>query len=85
MVLEWLKNVEHEVDMSLLIETNVYVLEFLPWNCLSRLSYLNSLSNSDSSQKKSITTTLLGMVGAFDIAPHASNILPYSFVLMYSP
>jgi len=42
------------------------------------------LSNSDSSQERSITTTLLGMVGAFDIAPHASNILPYSFVLMYS-
>jgi len=43
------------------------------------------LSNSDSSQERNIAPTLLGMVGAFDIAPHASNTLPYSFVLMYSP
>jgi hypothetical protein len=29
MVLERLKSVEHEVDMSLLIETNIYDLKFL--------------------------------------------------------
>jgi hypothetical protein len=28
MVLEWLKSVEHYVDMSLLIETNFYILNF---------------------------------------------------------
>ncbi len=33
-VLEWLKNVEHEVDLSLFIETNIYFLKFLPWDCL---------------------------------------------------
>jgi len=43
------------------------------------------LSNSDSSLERSIAPTLLGVVGAFGIAPHASNTLPYSFVLMYSP
>jgi hypothetical protein len=71
--------------MFLLIETNVYVLKFLPWDCFSRLNYLDSLSISDSSIKKSIAPTLLGVVGAFGFAPHASNTLPYSFVLMYSP
>jgi len=43
------------------------------------------LNNSDSSLKRSIAPTLLAVVGAFGIAPHASNTLPYSFVLMYSP
>jgi hypothetical protein len=70
--------------MSLLIETNVYVLEFFPWDCFSRLNYLDSLSNSDSSLERSIAPTLLGVVGAFSIATQASNTLPYSFVLMYS-
>jgi hypothetical protein len=71
--------------MSLLIETNVYFLEFLLGDCLSRLNCLDSLSNSDSSLERSIALTLLGVVGAFSIALHASNTLPYSFVLMYSP
>jgi len=71
--------------MSLLIETNIYILEFRPWDCFSRLSCLDSLSNSDFSLHKSIAPTLLGIVGAFGIAPYASNTLPYSFVLMYSP
>jgi hypothetical protein len=71
--------------MSLLIETNVYLLEFFPWDYLSKLSCFDSLSNSDSSLEKSIAPTLLGVVSAFGIAPYASNTLPYSFVLMYSP
>jgi hypothetical protein len=65
--------------MSLLIETNIYFLKFLPWDCLC----FDALSNSDSSLERSIVPTLLGMVGAFGIAPHASNTLPY--MLMYSP
>jgi len=69
----------------LFIETNVYILEFFPYDCFSRLSRFNSLSNSDSSLEKNIAPTLFGMVGAFGIALHASNTLPYSFVLMYSP
>jgi hypothetical protein len=71
--------------MSLFIETNIYLLEFLPWDCLSTLSYLDSLSNNDFSLERSIAPTLLGVVGAFGIAPHAFNTLPYSFVLMHSP
>jgi hypothetical protein len=71
--------------MSLFIETNVYFLEFFPCDYLSRLSCFDSLSNSDSSIEKSIAPTLLGVIGAFGIALHASNTLPYSFVLMYSP
>jgi hypothetical protein len=43
------------------------------------------LSNNNSSLERSIAPTLLGVVGAFGIAPHASNTLPNSFVLMYSP
>jgi hypothetical protein len=71
--------------MSLLIETNVYVLEFLPWDYLSRLRCLDSLSNENSSLERSIAPTLLGVVGAFGSTLHASNTFPYSFVLMYSP
>jgi hypothetical protein len=71
--------------MSLLIETNIYILEFLPWDYFSRLSCLDSLSNNDFSLERSIAPTILGVVGAFGIAFHASNTLPYSFVLMYSP
>jgi hypothetical protein len=71
--------------MSLLIETNVYLLEFLPWDYLLRLNWFDSLSNSDSSLKRNIAPTLLGVVGAFGIAHYASNTLPYSLVLMYSP
>ncbi len=59
--------------MSLLIETNVYVLEFLPWDCFSRLNFLDSLINSDFSLERSIAPTLLGVVGAFGIAVRASN------------
>jgi hypothetical protein len=70
--------------MPLFIETNVYVLKFLPWDCLSRLSCFDSLSNSDFSLERSIAPTLLGVVGAFGIALHAFNTFPYSFVLMYS-
>jgi hypothetical protein len=64
--------------MSLLIETNVYLLEFLPWDYLSKLSCLDSLSNSDYSLERSITPTLLGIVGAFGIVLRASNISPNS-------
>jgi hypothetical protein len=71
--------------MSLLIEKNIYVLEFFPWDCLSRLSCLDSWSNSDYSLENNIAPTLLGVVVAFGIDPHASNTFPYSFVLMYSP
>jgi len=49
------------------------------------LSCFDSLSNNNSSLKRNIAQTLLGVVGAFGIAPHASNTLPFSFVLMYSP
>ncbi len=83
-ILECLKCVEHWVDLSLFIETNVY-LKFIPWDYFSKLSCLDSLNISDSSLEKSITSTLLGVVGAFGIAPCASNTLPYSFLLMYSP
>ncbi len=71
--------------MSLLIETNVYILKFLPWDCFSRLSCFDLLSNSDSSLERRIAPTLLGVVGAFGIALCVSNTLSYSFVLMYSP
>jgi len=71
--------------MSLLIETNIYVLEFLPQDCLSKLSCLDSLSNNNFSLERSIALILFGVVGAFGITLHASNTLPYSFVLMYSP
>jgi hypothetical protein len=71
--------------MSLLIETNVYILELLPRDYFSRLSCPDSLSNNNSSLKKNIALTLFGMVGAFGITLHASNTLPYSFVLIYSP
>ncbi len=69
----------------MLIETNIYLLEFLTWGCLSRLSCLDSLSNHDSSLERNIAPTLFGVVGAFGIALHASNTFPYLFVLMYSP
>jgi len=71
--------------MSLLIETNIYVLKFLPWNYFSRLKCFDSLSNNDSSLERNIAPTLLGVIGAFSIALHASNTFPYSFVLMYFP
>jgi len=70
--------------MSLLVETNVYLLEYFGI-IFSRLSCLDFLNNNDSSLERSIAPTLLGVVGAFGIAPHASNTLPYSFVLIYSP
>jgi hypothetical protein len=66
--------------MSLFIETNIYIL-----NYLSKLSCLDSWSNNDFSLKKNIAPTLLKVVSAFGIAPHASNTLPFSFMLMYSP
>jgi hypothetical protein len=71
--------------MSLLIEINVYILEFLRWDYFSRLSCLDSWSNNDSSLERSIAPTLFGVVGAFGIAPRAFNTFAYSFVLMYSP
>ncbi len=71
--------------MSLFIETNVYLFKKNLWDCLSKLSCLDILSNNDSSLERSIVETLLGVVGAFGIALRASNTLPYSFVLMYSP
>jgi hypothetical protein len=70
--------------MSLFVETNVYLLEYLGI-VFSRLSCLDLLNNNDSSLERSIAPTLLGVVGAFGIALHASNTLPYSFVLIYSP
>jgi len=51
----------------------------------SRLNCLDSFNNNDLSLERRIAPTLLGEVGAFGIALHVSNTLPYSFVLMYSP
>jgi len=68
--------------MSLLIETNVYLLEFLPWDYFSKLNCLDSLSNNDSSLEKNITPTLLGIVGAAFSLVHPTyfqtpqNVLP---------
>jgi hypothetical protein len=59
MVLEWLRSVEHKVDMSLFIETNIYFLEFFLWDCFSKLRCIDSSSNSDSSLEKSIVPTFL--------------------------
>jgi hypothetical protein len=71
--------------MFLFIETNIYLLKKIIWDCFSKLCCIDSLTNSDSSLEKNILPTLFTVVGAFGIAPHASNTLPYSFVLMYSP
>jgi hypothetical protein len=57
----------------LLIEINVYFLEFLPWDYLARLSCADSLNNNDSSLERNIAPTLFEVVGTFGIDLHASN------------
>ncbi len=52
---------------------------------LSTQSCFASLSKNDFALEKMTTPILLGIVGASNMVCGASNALPSSFVLMYSP